>query len=67
MFAEVVDQVIAFYGGPKGAQERFRYKDPMAVYNWKSRGLPVRLLGEIVEDTGIPLRELKRGVRVKNA
>lgn len=58
---QVVEEVIAAYGGVKSTQERFGYSEPMAVYNWRSRGIPVSLLADIYADTGIPLDRLKAG------
>ena len=52
--------VIEHYGGIKGVQKRFKYQSPMAVYNWGSRGIPVRLIADIHLDTDIPIRSLKR-------
>lgn len=56
---DVINRVIAAYGGVKGAQKRFKYTSPVAVNNWKTRGLPGRLLVDIHLDTDIPLRKLK--------
>jgi len=58
---EVVEEVIAAYGGIAGTQARFEYKEPMAVYNWRIRGIPVSLLADIYADTGIALDRLKAG------
>lgn len=58
---DIVDEVIAAYGGPKKVQARFGYKEPMAVYNWRARGLPKSLLAEIHIDTGIEIKRLQMG------
>lgn len=59
---EVVEEVIASYGGVAQAQERFNYKHPQCVYNWRTRGLPGRYLLDIHLDTQIPVERLKQGV-----
>ena len=59
---EIVEEVIAAYGGIPGVQKRFGYKEPMAVYNWRSRGLPKSLIVEIHLDTKIDLERLQKGV-----
>lgn len=59
---EIVDRVIDAYGGVRKVQVRFGYAEPMAVYNWRSRGLPRYLLAEIHIDTQIPIAELQKGV-----
>ncbi len=51
----IVEDVINAYGGVRGVQSRFGYKEPMAVYNWRSRGLPRSLVAEIYVDTGIDM------------
>lgn len=58
---EMVNQVIDAYGGVPAVQKRFKYKEPMAVYNWRSRGLPKSLLVEIHLDTKISLVLLQTG------
>jgi len=64
---EIVEQVIDAYGGVPAVQARFEYASPMAVYNWRSRGLPKSLLVEIHLDTNIPLVNLQKGVTPKAA
>lgn len=59
---EVVEEVIKAYGGVTAVQSRFGYKSPMAVYNWRSRGLPRWLIAEIYVDTGIDIDRLREGV-----
>tara|TARA_Y100000592_G_C5219761_1_gene198901 strand:+ start:85 stop:297 length:213 start_codon:yes stop_codon:yes gene_type:complete len=59
---EIVEEVIAAYGGVSGVQDRFGYKHPMAVYNWRSRGIPKSLLADIHIDTGIEISRLRLGV-----
>jgi len=59
---EIVEEVIGAYGGVSGAQKRFGYKHPMAVYNWRSRGIPRSLLADIHEDTKIDISRLRLGV-----
>lgn len=63
VYKEVVDKVIGAYGDVGGVQKRFGYQSPMAVYNWRSRGLPKRLLLDIHTDTGISVSQLKLGVK----
>mgnify|MGYP006136974925 CR=1 FL=1 len=58
---DIVDEVIAAYGGVRAVQDRFGYKEPMAVYNWRSRGLPKSLIAEIHVDTGIEIKRLQMG------
>lgn len=58
---DIVDEVISAYGGIKSVQTRFGYKEPMAVYNWRSRGLPRSLIAEIHVDTGIEIKRLQMG------
>lgn len=60
---EVVEEVIAAYGGVPAVQQRFGYKEPMAVYNWRSRGLPKSLIADIHVDTKIDIQRLQKGVR----
>lgn len=59
---EIVEEVISAYGGIPGVQERFGYKHPMAVYNWRSRGIPKSLLADIHIDTGIDISRLRLGL-----
>jgi len=54
----LADEVINKYGGVQAVQARFGYKQPMAVYNWRIRGLPKDKLIDIHQDTGIPLDRL---------
>lgn len=63
---EIVEEVIAAYGDVKATQARFGYKDPMAIYNWRSRGIPARLIADIHIDTGIGLERLKSGSTMKS-
>lgn len=58
---DIADEVIDRYGGVKAVQERFGYSTPMAVYNWRSRGIPKGKLIDIHLDTGLSLEKL-RGV-----
>lgn len=60
---DIVDEVISAYGGVRGTQKRFMYSAPMAVYNWRSRGLPRHLIADIHLDTGIPIKRLQKGVK----
>jgi hypothetical protein len=55
---DIVEEVITAYGGIANTQSRFKYKDPMAVYNWRSRGIPRALIPNIHIDTGICLNRL---------
>lgn len=59
---EIVEEVIAAYNGVPGVQARFGYKYPMAVYNWRIRGIPKSLLADIHVDTGIEIERLKLGL-----
>lgn len=52
---EIVDEIIDAYGGVSAVQSRFKYKHPMAVYNWRSRGVPQKLIADIHIDTKIPI------------
>ena len=56
---DVIDRVIAAYGGVHATQVRFAYTQPMGVYNWRSRGIPRHLIADIHLDTGIDIAELK--------
>ena len=60
---EIVEEVIAAYGGVAETQKRLGYKHPMAVYNWRVRGLPQKLIADIYQDTKIPIERLKMGVK----
>jgi hypothetical protein len=55
---KIIDEVIEAYGGVSSAQARFGYSDPRAVYNWRARGIPHRLLPQIHMDTRLPLERL---------
>ena len=59
---EIVEEVITAYGGIPGVQARFGYKEPMAVYNWRSRGLPKSLIADIHMDTKIDIARLQEGI-----
>ena len=61
---DIIDQVIAAYGDVSKVQERFGYKEPMGVYNWRSRGIPRSLVADIHIDTNIPIKELQSACRV---
>lgn len=56
---EIVEEVIAAYGGVRAVQDRFGYSEPMAVYNWRSRGIPRSLIADIHIDTGIEIKKLQ--------
>lgn len=56
---DIVDEVITAYGGVKAVQERFGYSKPMAVYNWRSRGIPRDKVADIHVDTGIDIPRLQ--------
>lgn len=58
--SEIVEEVIARYGGVKAVQQRFGYKEPMAVYNWRARGIPKSLIADIHMDTGIDIKRLQQ-------
>lgn len=60
---EIVEEVIAAYGGVAAVQKRFGYSEPMGVYNWRSRGLPRALVADIHLDTGIDIKRLREGVQ----
>lgn len=55
---DIIEQVIFAYGGIQKTKERFGYGSPMAVYNWRARGLPKALIAEIYLDTKIPIERL---------
>lgn len=59
---EIIEEVIRAYGGVRAVQDRFGYKEPMAVYNWRSRGIPKSLIADIHVDTGIEINRLRLGV-----
>lgn len=63
---DVIEEVITAYGGISGTQARFNYKEPMAVYNWRSRGIPRSLIADIHADTGISISRLKAGAKTKD-
>lgn len=54
----IVEEVIDSYGGVEAVRVRFGYTSRMAVYNWRSRGLPKGKLIDIHRDTGIDLDRL---------
>ena len=64
---KVVEEVIAAYGGVSATQVKLGYKHPMAVYNWRVRGLPQKLIADIYQHTKIPIERLKMGVKEKAA
>jgi predicted SpoU family rRNA methylase len=57
---KTIEAVITAYGGVKAVQERFNYGSPMAVYNWRARGIPRHLLLDIFLDTGIDPHALQK-------
>lgn len=61
MRKKIVDEVIEAYQGVANVQKRFGYTEPMAVYNWRARGIPRYLLLDIHADTGIDIDRLKAG------
>jgi hypothetical protein len=62
---EIVEEVISAYGGVAKVQARFGYSERMAVYNWRSRGIPKSLIAEIHVDTRIPIKRLQLGLKIK--
>lgn len=62
--SSVIDEVISAYGGVPKVQQRFGYKEPMGVYNWRSRGIPKALIADIHVDTNIPIEKLKMASKV---
>jgi hypothetical protein len=60
---KVIDEVIGAYDGVPNVQARFKYKDPMGVYNWRSRGIPKAFVADIHLDTGIAIERLLEGVK----
>lgn len=56
----IVEEVIKRYGGVPAVQERFGYSSPMAVYNWRSRGIPKDKLIDVHMDTGVELWRLRK-------
>jgi len=63
--SNIIEQVIEAYGGVSATQARFKYKSPMCVYNWRSRGLPKNRLADIHLDTGIHISLLKQATDLK--
>ena len=55
---DIVEEVIQALGGVEAARQRYGYSERMGVYNWRSRGIPKRLLIDIHLATGIPLDRL---------
>lgn len=64
---DIIEQVIAAYGGVQKTQKRFGYGSPMAVYNWRSRGLPRALIADIHVDTKIPVETLMTATKQQKA
>lgn len=54
----IVERVIDSYGGIKAVQKRFKYTSPVAVYQWKTRGIPKDKIVDIHLETGLPLKQL---------
>ena len=63
----IIEEIIDQYGGVKAVQARFSYTEPMAVYNWRSRGIPKSLIAEIHLDTGIEMQRLLLGVKSQDS
>ena len=61
--SKVIDEIIAAYRGIPNIQKRFNYSEPMAVYNWRSRGIPLRCIADIHIDTGISIERLKEATK----
>ena len=59
---KIIDQVIEACGGVEKTQKHFKYSNPTAIYNWRTRGLPRHLIADIYLKTGIPIKRLKRGI-----
>lgn len=57
----IFEEIVKSYGDVKTVQARFGYTSPMAVYNWRSRGIPKDKLIDIHHDTGIDLKKLNAG------
>lgn len=55
---DIVQEVIDAYGGIKAVQEAFGYTEPMAVYNWRRRGIPRDKIEAVHKKTGIPVERL---------
>jgi len=62
---QIVEDVIAAYGGVSGVQRRFNYREPMAVYNWRARGIPGYLVADIHMDTGLDIAKLREAASSK--
>ena len=60
---QIVDEIIDAYGDVGKVQARFKYTEPMGVYNWRSRGVPKSLLADIHLDTGIDISRLKSATK----
>lgn len=63
----IIEEVIQAYGGIRAVQIRFGYKEPMAVYNWRSRGIPKSLIADIHIDTGIDIKRLQQSVQIQQS
>lgn len=59
---DVVAKVIKAYGGVKEAQAKLNYDTTMTVYNWRQKGIPISKVPAIHLQTGIPVKELVKGV-----
>lgn len=57
----IFEEIVKSYGNVKSIQARFGYTSPMAVYNWRTRGIPKDKLIDIHNDTGIDLQKLNTG------
>lgn len=64
---EIIEEIITAYGGVAGTQSRFKYKNPMAVYNWRARGIPRALIADIHTDTGISIPRLKQASLIRKS
>ena len=58
---DLIQKIIDAYGGVKSVQDQFEYSSPMAIYQWRCRGIPSKAVVPIHLKTGIPLDELQAG------
>lgn len=63
--SNIIDEIISAYNGVSNIQKRFKYSEPMGVYNWRSRGIPLRCIADIHLDTGISIKRLKTATSKK--
>lgn len=55
------ETIVYEYGSVPKVQKAMGYKSRMAVYQWKTRGIPPSKILQIHKDTGIDIRVLLEG------